>query len=313
MNKYINLSPLNSVLVPGLANYQDKYFFSDSPTNVKIKKSIFYQYPVEFDYQFNSRGFRDDEWPDSGLENVIWCVGDSQTTAIGCPIECAWPNVLSGIVGIKNIKISLGGASNDWICRKSIAICNEIQPRYLVVNWGFINRRETDWKSYARHTWQDFYKAVKDPTWPQCDHIENIQDLPLSVLAELKTHDGWLAWDQSDLAWWDVQLQIQSMNTSYDADVAHLLGLIKKLENAAKNTTIIHSFNMMFSPFEKMNDILDQAAKITPLIPELQEIVDGARDQCHYGIKTHSKIAESIADVFKTSRHHCSFDPTANK
>ena len=45
----------------------------------------FYSYPYSVSYQFNSRGFRDNEWP-ADIHNSIWCFGDSFTVGLGYSI-----------------------------------------------------------------------------------------------------------------------------------------------------------------------------------------------------------------------------------
>ena len=46
-----------------------------------VNKQHFKSYPHPVEYQYNSRGFRDDTWP-SNLEESIWCIGDSFTVGI---------------------------------------------------------------------------------------------------------------------------------------------------------------------------------------------------------------------------------------
>ena len=94
-------------------------------------------------YCYNSRGFRDAEWPDD-LTNAIWCVGDSFTNGIGSAFEHTWPQVLGQRVQRRVITIALDGASNDWIARKCCEIYNEIQPQNIVIMWSYLHRRESN-------------------------------------------------------------------------------------------------------------------------------------------------------------------------
>lgn len=114
---------------------------SDSP-NACLNKTYFKNYPYQITYQYNSRGFRDDEWPND-LKNAIWCIGDSYTAGIGSPIENTWHRILRNKTQYNTISISMDGASNDWISRRAVQVLNFIQPKFLVILWSFINRRES--------------------------------------------------------------------------------------------------------------------------------------------------------------------------
>lgn len=107
-------------------------------------KQHFLEYPFDVEYSYNSRGFRDAEWPIDikDLKNAIWCIGDSFTVGLGCSFAHTWPQVLQARSGIRTINISLDGGSNDWISRRARQIQDEIAPKYLIVMWSFLHRRE---------------------------------------------------------------------------------------------------------------------------------------------------------------------------
>lgn len=101
-----------------------------------------YAYPVQ--YQYNSRGFRDEEWPTDPvqLRDAVWCVGDSFTVGVGQPYDHIWPQVLSRATGRRTINVSMDGASNDWIARRARQILDQLAPRNMVVMWSYVHRRE---------------------------------------------------------------------------------------------------------------------------------------------------------------------------
>lgn len=109
-----------------------------------LDKEHFKRYPHKVSYNYNSRGFRDKEWPESidELKNAIWCIGDSFTVGIGSPIEHTWPYLLELKTGRRCINVSMDGASNEWIARKAKRIIEEINPDKIVIMWSFISRRE---------------------------------------------------------------------------------------------------------------------------------------------------------------------------
>jgi hypothetical protein len=107
-------------------------------------KDYFQSYPYSIEYVYNSRGYRDAEWPTNlnDLKNAIWCVGDSFTVGIGQAFAHTWPQMLSTKIGCAVINVSLDGASNDWIVRKVRRIIEVINPKNIVVMWTYTHRRE---------------------------------------------------------------------------------------------------------------------------------------------------------------------------
>ena len=71
------------------------YTGMDSPSNA-IDKVHFSSFPYKVAYSYNSRGFRDAEWPKTieELKDAIWCIGDSFTAGVGSPYEHMWTQLL---------------------------------------------------------------------------------------------------------------------------------------------------------------------------------------------------------------------------
>lgn len=109
-----------------------------------LNKDHFTQYPYKVEYCYNSRGFRDQEWPESidDLQNSIWCIGDSFTAGIGSPLSHTWPQVLQQTIKKRVINVSMDGASNEWITRRTLDISNRIQPKHVIIMWSYPHRRE---------------------------------------------------------------------------------------------------------------------------------------------------------------------------
>ena len=117
----------------------------DSYKECKDKKH-FKSYPYKVEYRYNSRGFRDAEWPDNinELQNAIWCVGDSFTVGIGSPLSHTWVNILQSVTNKRCINVSMDGASNKWIARKVNKILDIIKPSLIIIQWSYISRDELD-------------------------------------------------------------------------------------------------------------------------------------------------------------------------
>lgn len=106
-----------------------------------LDKWHFRWYPFTVTYQYNSRGFRDNEWPND-LYNSIWCLGDSFTVGLGSPFDHTWPQVLGRRSGRDVINVSMDGASNQWISRQGRLILQQIRPKTMIIMWSFFHRRE---------------------------------------------------------------------------------------------------------------------------------------------------------------------------
>lgn len=113
----------------------------DSKLNC-LDKQRFYSYPHQIEYVYNSRGYRDGEWP-TNLSDCIWCFGDSFTVGIGSPIKHTWPYLLENYTGQRCINISLDGGSNAWITRKVLRVLQEIKPKLIVIQWTYLHRNES--------------------------------------------------------------------------------------------------------------------------------------------------------------------------
>jgi hypothetical protein len=126
--------------IDSLCNIETEFSGIDSIEKC-FNKPHFKRYPYEISYKYNSRGFRDEEWPED-LENCVWCFGDSFTKGLGSPREHTWSYILQQRTGHRTINVSMDGASNEWISRKLVELVNTITPKAIVVQWSFINRRE---------------------------------------------------------------------------------------------------------------------------------------------------------------------------
>lgn len=107
-------------------------------------KHHFRCYPHPVEYCYNSRGFRDQEWPSNmeELKQAVWCVGDSYTVGIGSPLMHTWPMQLAELSQRRTINVSMDGASNEWIARTVTNIIDTVDPANIVIMWSFTHRRE---------------------------------------------------------------------------------------------------------------------------------------------------------------------------
>jgi hypothetical protein len=142
MNLLINNE---EIVIPRRVNYKDQFCGMDTPgfaqTNIDWRKT----YPVQdFDYQFNSWGFRGPEYSDYIGKEVILCLGDSIVTNIGGPIKHSWPCILQRNFNIPCLNFGVEGAGNDAIRLVYDRACKIFNVRYTFVVYTFLHRRLED-------------------------------------------------------------------------------------------------------------------------------------------------------------------------
>jgi hypothetical protein len=154
---------LSELVVPQWANQHCSESGIDSLDRC-LDPEHFQNYPWPVDYTYNSRGFRDQEWP-VDLVNAVWCIGDSFTLGTGCPESHTWPRVLAQKNKCNTINISIDGASNAWIARQARSILNHVQPRHCVIQWSFLHRTENHSFEKIHHTALSADPAHNIPQW----------------------------------------------------------------------------------------------------------------------------------------------------
>jgi hypothetical protein len=105
-----------------------------------LDRKHFLNYSKRITYQYNSRGFRDYEWPDK-MTDVIWCVGDSFTLGIGQPQDEAWPQLLEKRTGKRCLNLGEDGCSNDTMALRAQEICKLYNPALIIMMWSYFSRR----------------------------------------------------------------------------------------------------------------------------------------------------------------------------
>lgn len=282
---------LNDVILPTKINQSFTESGIDSAEHC-LDAELFASYPYNVVYNYNSRGFRDREWPDD-LSDVVWCLGDSFTVGIGCPIEHTWPWLLEQKLKQRCINISLDGASNNWIARKANGIMNTVNPSLMIIHWSFIERRENILSvGFSNRSWYEIYSAVKDETWPECDHVNDFNKLPVNIQQEILND---FIRDHPIMT--DENLRQGAIAVTDAEDVENTLQCIYSVESTAKqtNTRIIHSFipGFMIDPltsefFSKINNITH--------IGTIKKL-DLGRDGYHYDIKTADMLTDKLISI----------------
>ena len=253
-----------------------------------LDKKYFQSYPYTISYHYNSRGFRDVDWPTDDLQQAIWCIGDSFTSGIGVPFAHTWPQVLQQKTNRRTINISLDGASNNWIARHANEIIQEIQPRYLIVQWSFSHRREADISVALDPIWQEYYNNVRDPDWPDCPSYKLLTTLPIEIQNAMNNDPNINSWsDEFDL---ESPRRLLESNSTVEEDIANTQAAID-LICPNPNTTVIHSFIPDWHRGEYQLNFYNSL-----VIPKI-EVLDLGRDGFHYDIKTATKFVDLLLTV----------------
>jgi hypothetical protein len=171
---------LPDVVVPSRANQTWSHSGIDS-LELCLDKKHFKSYPYDVTYQYNSRGFRDTEWPDDleELQSAIWCVGDSFTVGIGSPLEHTWSCILQKATQRRTINVSMDGASNQWIARQTRNILAVVPMAQIVIQWSFLHRRESIARTQLHHA-SDLSLSDDLSLWQQC--LESLPEVVHSVI-----------------------------------------------------------------------------------------------------------------------------------
>jgi hypothetical protein len=260
------------------------YVDPDTPDNCN-NLDHFRQYPYQINYQYNSRGYRDAEWP-KDLASAVWCFGDSFTVGIGSPVEHTWPWILQQQLNQRTINISMMGASNNWICRQVLQVIQQIGPVRCVIQWSYLHRREKDEITVRNELWQTFYKNIKDPSWPDCANYWQIDRLPTHIQKEI-IEDFDCSWQKTIH---DDYRRLHFCHSTVQQDIDNTLDCMDLVSQATPNA--IHSFVPNFADV-KSRPLFETQLKTKNLrwIAE-QPVLDLARDGIHYDIKT----AELLVD-----------------
>jgi len=262
-----------------------------------LDQKHFDSYPYTIEYRYNSRGFRDDEWPTSveELKKCIWCFGDSFTVGLGSPLSHTWVNILQNKLLVRCINVSMDGASNDWIARKVVKVLEEIQPQHIIVHWSYLTRGELNDSQFNDEKRRRGRKNIFLK-----DQFNNLKKNLILV-------------EQYNKKFNIIHSFIPKSSELCEINVDQLWNQIKGANwpNSPKTTTEfnqlntavineIHSFNV----YEKIEYGLlfkDLTVELTDRYIPIFDNVDLARDGHHYDYLTAGKFVDSIIERLKIS------------
>ena len=252
-----------------------------------------YPHPVE--YRYNSRGFRDEEWPED-LSGAVWCLGDSFTVGLGSPVTHTWPWLLQQRLSRRTINVSMDGGSNAWMARRACDIISAVQPDTVVIQWSYTHRSEQrDDARVLDQRWQEFYHSIRDMSWPCCEHFQQFDTLPRTIQLEIKNDPFW----EKFLVISDEERRIDIpidraavLDPSINDDT--LFAAADLVESCRGTTRVVHGFIPEFADDSgRMHQLLTQKFRGRLWIPEIQRL-DWARDHHHYDRLTAEKFVTDV-------------------
>ena len=157
---------MEHLVVPKRANKEIQWHGLDNPKMTKQDADIFENWPNgdKINYRFNSRGFRDEEWPAtySGMKDAIWMIGDSFTMGMGIEYEESYKKKMEEVTGRRVIDISLDGTNPGWRRRIALKIMREVAPDYLIMHWGYIWRYKRKYRTLAQEVRNTIFQEQEE-------------------------------------------------------------------------------------------------------------------------------------------------------
>jgi hypothetical protein len=277
---------LTSIRNVARKDFRSRYFSSDQAEHQQADSPDIF-------YQFNSRGFRDTEWP-ADCGNAVWCIGDSETLGTGVAQDQTWPAQLCQLLDRPTINISMQKASNYWIERQCQLLFEEIVNSDLVIQWSFIARSELSLIEAKHQELINLYATIKEPKWPEIKSFEDFTRLDTAIQQAVT----------ADLYYAEISAMTnpgESAQLHFNPDLLldlnganKLIEFVTAVEQARGTNRIVHAVVPQFADADECEYIYRKLDLLgINYIPEYIAI-DYGRDGRHSGPATFKMFAETV-------------------
>jgi hypothetical protein len=271
---------LDNVVIPSLATQTFQTYRPDTFWSC-YDRWHYLRYPHRITYQFNSRGFRDQEWPQD-LKNATWCLGDSVTVGLGAPWAHTWPQQLQNITQQRTINLGIRGTNNATIAHLANTVLQEVAPKNMVIVWSIFERRPQDLNNLLDDSYSQQLIA------PDVEHIQHFEQClsrtksnATNVVHAFVPHYFALQHNTLDKIWNDLRGPDWPRVPRDTTDIPnHIMQELEELHARDAVETALY-FNQV------LDNIPNNLGEIQPR--------DLARDGTHFDIVTAGDLAHQIA------------------
>jgi hypothetical protein len=102
--------------------------------------------PESISYEFNSFGYRSDEFDQYGVAPGLMFIGCSNTLGIGIPLDCLWTTLVTRHfqtvwdMPIRQYNLAWSATGGDHVAMMVHQCTSVLKPRAVFVLWSYVNR-----------------------------------------------------------------------------------------------------------------------------------------------------------------------------
>ena len=262
-------------------NFIGKYSGIDSPDRC-TNSEWFENYPVQdFNYSYNSWGFRGPDYNQYLGKPVILCLGDSFTVNLGGPIEHSWPSLIQKHFGIPCINLGMDGAGNDAMQLVYNRACELFNVNLTFVVYSYLHRRLEN----------GVFKSEPH------DHLENIEYFEKHKIKDWVIYQFLPTWcytsEEQDYLYTMVKPFIPSQ-IYWNKHISRSLVLENEYNNLSGSDW--PTYSDFLSGQEPHSDVVSDKFKLP-----LHYRFHTNRDGHHMSLDSNQKLAESLIEQWKQS------------
>ncbi len=122
------------------ANYQSRWFLTDTQDNFEKAQGLSTYRLEDISYEFNSHGFRSVEFAHDPAAINVLVVGESNSIGVGLPFDHVWFNTLAnnlknkhGVERVKFFNMSMSGITLDYMAMLIDQVYDVLKPDFVII------------------------------------------------------------------------------------------------------------------------------------------------------------------------------------